>query len=278
MKISAAIIIAGLIISNSFAQPGPKIFPSAYYTYGNYTDSASSNSVSAYVPFTWNGFDYLTLGYENINIDSTLWKYHQQLFLAAGSFNFYPFYLKLGYLHIKGDFDYKPELPDSLNNLKHYNDFLNLYSAKVLLNINLVYLGLSFDYSNLIGYRALVIKHYGASLLWIINPNLSLELKPLYTTITDGRKLYAASFGLNYSPAQSLTLKLYGFAGERAYFYDEDLLTMFNQNETQKNLASFRIEYDIIKELTLIGIYEYTEFQNYIIRYYVGGIKFNLPL
>ena len=76
----------------------------------------------------------------------------------------------------------------------------------------------------------------------------------------------------------TLSLKLYGFGGERAYYYDEDLLTMFNQNETQKNLVSLRVEYDIVKELTLIGNYQYTEFQNYIIRYYVGGLKFDLDL
>jgi hypothetical protein len=263
-----AIFITGLLVSNVFSQPGAKISPSAYYTYGNYTNKTSSKSISGYVPFTWNGFDHIVVGYDKLKINNPNWKYDQQLFLASGTFNFYPFYLKLGYLHIKGDFDYKP-FPFE------YSDFLNLYGAEILYNTDLLYLGISFDYSNLIGYQALVIKHYGASLFWIISPNFSLELKPLYTSVTDGRELFAASLGLNYSPTQSLTLKLYGFGGERAYFYDEDLLTMFNQNETQKYLASFRVEYDIVKELTLIGNYQYTEFQNYIIRYYVGGLKFN---
>jgi hypothetical protein len=271
-NILSIILVSCLYASVAFAQPGPKIYPSVYYTYGDYSNAITSNSISGYVPFTWNGFDYITVGYDNLNIDSTYWKYHQQFFLAAGSFNFYPFYLKLGYLHIKGDFEYKP-YPGF-----DYSDFLNLYSAEVLYNVDFLYLGISFDYSNLIGYQALVIKHYGASLLWVINPKFSFELKPLYTSITDGRKLYAASLGLNYSPSKSLTLKLYGFGGERAYYYDEDLLTMFNQNETQKNLASFRVEYDIVNELTLIGNYQYTEFQNYIIRYYVGGLKLNLDL
>jgi len=270
-NILSILFVVCLYAGVAFAQPGPKIHPSVYYTYGDYSNAITSKSISGYVPFTWNGFDYITFGYDNLNVDSTFWKYRQQLFLAAGLFNFYPFYLKLGYLHIKGDFNFK-SFPIE------YSDFLNLYGAEVLYNIDFFYLGISFDYSNLIGYRALVIKHYGASVLWIINPNLSLELKPLYTSITDGRKLYAASLALNYSPTKSLTLKLYGFAGERAYYYDEDLLTMFNQNETQKNLVSFRVEYDVVKELTLIGNYQYTEFQNYIIRYYVGGIKFNLSL
>ena len=260
-----------LLMGIAFAQPGPKIYPSVYYTYGDYSNKITSTSVSGYVPFTWNGFDYITLGYDNLNIDSTFWKYHQQLFLVAGTFNFYPFYLKLGYLHIKGDFNIKRFHYE-------YSDFLNLYSAKVLYNINLLYLGISFDYSNLIGYQSLVIKHYGASILWIISQNFSAELKPLYTSITDGRKLFATSLAFNYSPAKSLTLKLYGFGGERAYYYDEDLLTMFNQNETQKLLTSFRIEYAIVKELTLIGNYQYSEFQDYNIRYYVGGLRLNLDL
>lgn len=254
-----------------FAQPSSKIYPSVYYTYGDYSNSKTSKSVSGYVPFTWNGFDYITLGYDNLNIDSTFWKYQQQLFLAAGLFNFYPFYIKLGYLHIKGDFNTK-------RSRYKYSDFLNLYSAKVLYNIDFLYLGVSFDYSNLIGYQALVIKHYGASILWIISQNFSAELKPLYTSVTDGRKLYAASLAFNYSPSKSLTLKIFGFGGERTYYYDEDLLTMFNQNETQKFLTSFRIEYAIVKELTLIGNYQYTEFQDYTIRYYVGGLRLNLEL
>ena len=265
------LFLAVLFTSGTFAQPVPMIYPSAYYTYGNYTDGTTSNSFSAYVPFTWNGFDYLTLGYDNLNIDNPDWSYHQQLFLASGALNFYPFYLKLGYLHIKGDFDFKP-FPFE------YSDFLNLYGTELLLNVNLFYFGLSFDYSNLIGNQALVIKHYGASLLWILNPDLSFEVKPIYTSVTDGRQLFSTSLNINYSPVKQLLIKLYGFAGERAYYYDEDLLTMFNQNETQKNLVTLRLEYNIIDRLTFIGSYEYTEFQNYIIRYYVGGIKFNLQL
>ena len=53
---------------------------------------------------------------------------------------------------------------------------------------------------------------------------------------------------------------------------------MFNQNEAKKKISAIRVEYNIIDELTLIGMYEYTEYQNYIIRYYVGGVKFNLDL
>lgn len=270
-NILSILFVVCLFVSIPFAQPGPKIHPSVYYTYGDYSDRTRSNSISGYVPFTWNGFDYITLGYDKLSFNNPELKYRQQLFLAAGSFNFYPFYLKVGYLHINGGLDFKP-FPSE------YSDFLNLYGAEVLYNINLLYLGISFDYSNLIGFHELVIKHYSASLLWIINQKFSVELKPLYTSITDGRKLYASSLAVNYSPTKSLTLKLYGFAGERAYYYDEDLLTMFNQNETQKNLVSFRIEYDVVKELTLIGNYQYTEFQNYIIHYFVGGIKFNLDL
>ena len=87
-----------------------------------------------------------------------------------------------------------------------------------------------------------MIKHYGVSVNWIVNPKFSLELNPLYTSIIDGRKLYTASLTLNYHTTKSLVLKLYGFTGEHSYYYDEDLLTMFNRNETQNNLDSFILQ------------------------------------
>ena len=272
MKKTIAILILALTFSsNSFSQSSFKIYPSAYYTYGDYTDGTISNSFSGYVPFTWNGFDYITLGFDNLNIDNPLWKYQQQMLLAGGTFNFYPFYLKPGYTYIKGDFDYKPFT-------YKYSDFLNLYSIEALYNKDLFYFGLAFDYSNLTGYQVLVIKHYGGSILWIPKPEVSIEIKPVYTSVTDGRRLYSASISLTYLPVKFLLLKLYGSIGERAYYYDEDLLTMFNQNETQKNLVTFRVEYDILDKLTLVGVYEYTEFESYIIRYYVLGLKANLFL
>lgn len=268
MKLQRLLIIALFIVSINFAQADFSFFPSVYYTYGSYTDERTSNSIALYMPFTWNGFDYVTVGYDNLNINNPSWKYHQQLFLASSSINYFPLYLKVGYLHIKGSFNYNP-------NIYHYNDFQNLFSVKVLLNESLLYFGLSFDYSNLIGYRALSIKHYGGSFQWLITPEIFLELKPVFTSVTDGRKLFSSSFNLNYSHNKYLLLKLFGFIGKRAYYFDEDLLTMFNQNETQKNLAGLRAEYNLIDELTLVSAFEYTKFEDFTIRYFVAGLKYN---
>lgn len=271
MKKSAIFLITGLLASGTFAQLGPTVYPAFYYTNGNYSNATTSNSGSFYMPFTWNGFDYITIGYDNLSIDNQLWEYKQQMYLASGLLNFYPFYFKPGYLHIDGKFDYKPS-PFT------YCDNLNLYSAELLFNIDLFYLGLSFDYSKLSGNEKLVTKHYGSSLLWIVSPEFSIELKPLYTTVTDGRKLFSSSLNMNYQITDKLLFKLNSFFGERAYFYDEDLLIMFNQNETQKNLVSFRVEYEVSKEFELTGSYQYTEFNLYTIKYLVAGIKFKFNL
>jgi len=272
MKITIRVLFLFFIFSQiAFAQGEVKIFPSAYYTYGNYTDNSSSKSYSAYIPFTWNSFDYITLGYDHLNITNPDWKYRQHMLTAAATLNFYPVYLKLSYSYIKGGLGNNSGGYD-------YRDKLNLYSAKVLYNLDLFYFGLLFDYTNMNNGNTLEIKHFGASVLWIIDPVFSAEIKPIYTITSDNRDLLSVKMGLNYSPANPLLIKIFGFVGEQAFSYNEDLLTFFNQVETQKNLGVIRAEYDFIPEITLVGSLEYTEFENYIIRYYVAGLKFNITL
>ena len=62
--------------------------------------------------------------------------------------------------------------------------------------------------------------------------------------------------------------------GERAYFYDEDLLVIFNQDETQKKLFLGKLELNLSKNLSLPFIYQYSDFETYKIDYASAGITY----
>jgi hypothetical protein len=59
--------------------------------------------------------------------------------------------------------------------------------------------------------------------------------------------------------------------GKRAYYFDPDLLTIFNQDETQESLWTVRTEYTIGGVATLIGSYQSTGFTGYTVKYPASG-------
>ena len=65
-------------------------------------------------------------------------------------------------------------------------------------------------------------------------------------------------------------------AGKRAYYFDENLLTIFNQDETQKKIYSAKVELNLTKQFILPIVFQYSEFQTYNIKYFTAGIKLKL--
>jgi hypothetical protein len=78
---------------------------------------------------------------------------------------------------------------------------------------------------------------------------------------------------MSYSPWQPLVLQLSGVLGKRAYYFDPDLLTVFNQDDTQEHLWGVRAEYTIGGVFTLIGSYQSTGFTGYTVNYTAVGVR-----
>jgi hypothetical protein len=111
---------------------------------------------------------------------------------------------------------------------------------------------------------------------YIIHPKVFLSIKPNLSKIEDGRNLFSAAFKIHYLPIHELLLKAGGFTGERAYYFDPDLLTIFNQNDTQKLQLFGTVEYFPSYLLKLAVSFQHTKFAGYSINYYTAGVKLNL--
>jgi hypothetical protein len=267
--LAAALVVSVLPL---YAQvPTTVLFPSAYYTAGSYSSGTRSDSYSGYASISFHGFDYLVAGYDKMLMESSTWTYDQHLFVVGGQKNLYPFYLKLNYGGLKGTFS----LPSARYS---YDDHIDILNGGLLYNVDLFFVGPTYTYVNVRGYKTLQCHQVGLQGEWVIDPAFSVSLTPLYTTLTDGRSLVSATAGMTYSPVQPLVLQVSGVLGKRAYYFNPDLLTIFNQDETQESLWSVRAEYTIGGVATLIGSYQSTGFTGYTVKYLALGVRARFDL
>jgi hypothetical protein len=243
--------------------------PSVYYTYGNYSNQNFSNSFAFYSTLGIDNTNYFTAAFEQLKINNDEWTYNQKMITAGYTKTLYPFYVKIIYSHIMGDFKFLP-FPSP------YKDFLNVYSASLIYNYNLFYCGASLTYQDLNGCKSIVSKQFKINIDWIASTKITISVSPLYTTVTDGRALSSVLGKLNYRPINELNLTFAGMVGKRAYYFDENLLTIFNQDETQKQFYSAKIEYSFSAQFKLPIVFQYSDFDTYNIKYFTVGLVFKL--
>lgn len=267
MKFAGLVLVLIIEAFPLHAQPPTTAFlPSAYYTAGTYSGGARSDSYSGYASISFQRSEYLVAGYDRMLIEASTWSYNQHLFVVGGQKNIYPFYLKINYGGLKGTF-ILPSVRYS------YDDQIDMLNGGVLYNMDLFFVGPTYTYVNVRGYKTLQCHQVGLLGEWIIDPAFSVSLAPLYTTLTDGRSLVSATALMAYSPAQELVLQVSGLWGKRAYYFNPALLTVFNQDETQENIWSVRAEYTVGGVVTLIGSYQSTEFTGYTVKYLALGVR-----
>jgi hypothetical protein len=109
----------------------------------------------------------------------------------------------------------------------------------------------------------------------ILSNELFVSLRPSFTRLNDGKNLFSASFKLHYAPMTEMVFKIGGFAGERAFYFDSDLLTIFNQNSIQKYQVFGQIEYSPIILFKLTAGYQHNRFADFNVDYLYAGVKAN---
>jgi len=263
-----------ITVSVMFAQQEEETFylsPSVFYTNGDYTTNVQSNSAAFYNTAQLMDKFYLINHYEFLRINANDYSYDQQTFLAGGIVNLFPFYIKFNYAHYKGNFDYK------LSEYK-YEDFTNLYNLDLLYYIDWFYFGAAYTHLNQIGFAKANSNQITLRIERILSNEFFISLKPSFTKLYNGKNLFSASVKLHYAPIPELLFKVGGFAGERAFYFDSDLLTIFNQNYIQKNQVFTQIEYSPVSYLWLILGYQQTKFTEFKINYLVAGIRANFQV
>ncbi len=284
MRSAITLVLLLLISVNLYSQaPVSSDFfsPSVYYTYGSYSDGKESNSISAYSTLTLNFFDHIYVGFDKLKITDNESFYDQQFFAVGAIKNLYPFYLKFNYAHIKGEFDLNSSAYDLYQLEKgtyRQFDYGNLYNLGAVYNLGRFYFGFNYTFLNQIGYWNLQVQTLEPSIDWVIDPTFVLRVTPTFTKLTDNRNLTSIHLKLSYYPLSNLFFHADGFAGERAYYFNSELLTFFNLNQTQKNLFGIKVEYLPVDLLKLIVSYQYTEFTTHSINYISAGLKYSFAL
>lgn len=257
------------------------ISASFYYTHGAYSEGRKSNSFAFYNTVGITNNMYLIAHYDYLPIKSNDWEYLQQTFLGGIIANIFPFFLKFNYAHYKGKFNYLP-IPDE------YSDYTNLYSADLFHFTDGYYFGAAFNHLNMIGeayddfgfkgFSKKAVNQLTLRVEKILSYDIFLSVKPSYTKVSDGRELYSVALKMHYLLLPDVLIKLGGFAGERAYYFDSDLLTIFNQDPTQKYQVFAQADFSITDELKFIAAYQHTKFTLFEINYFIAGIRTSLFL
>ncbi len=254
---------------------------SFFYTHGAYSEGRKSNSFALYNTVGVTDNFYLIAHYDHLPIKNGDWEYLQQTFLGGMIADFFPVYVKFNYAHYKGKFNYLP-VPDE------YSDFTNLYFGDVFYYTDGYYIGAAFNHLNMIGqaydnfgfkgFSKKTVNQLTLRIEKILSYDIFLSIKPSYTRVSDGRELYSVALKMHYLLLPEVLIKVGGFAGERAYYFDSDLLTIFNQDPTQKYQAFIQADFSISNELKFIAAYQHTKFTLFEINYFIAGLRTSLFL
>lgn len=264
-----------LFLSNlTSAQNSEETFylsPSVYYSTGDYSTNQKSNAITFYNTAQLAREFYLINSYDHLLIDSKEYDYKQQTFLAGGLLDLFPYYFKFHYAHYKGDYNYKPNVFSS-------NDFTNLYNTDLFYYIDGFYFGAAYTHLNQIGSAEVVSNQVTLRLEKILSNELFISLKPNFTHLTDGQNLFSSALRFHYAPIPELVFKVSGFIGERAFYFDSDLLTIYNQNYIQKFQILGQVEYSPFYLIKFTAGYQHNKFTDFNVNYLYAGIKANFQI
>lgn len=262
ITLSLFLIVTSIIKADSLF-----VSPSFYHTYGSYNNKAISRAYSFYNTLQLTEKIFLINEYEQLKIEDLFFSYKQQTFVAGSYAVYFPWYFKLNYAHLKGDYEDKSVI-------YKYSDYTNIYNADACFFYNWFYLGGAITYFHETGCSKQSTGQFTLRIEKVISPEIYLSLKPNYSALLDGRKLWSVAFKVHYLFTPSLLLKAGGFLGERAYYFDSDLLAVFNQEFTQYNQIFAQAEYNLVPSLKTVLSYQYTTFSKFRINYFVAGIKY----
>jgi hypothetical protein len=263
-----------ILLSGSFLFSQSKFFfqPSAYFTYGSYSDKSNSKQYSVYSLFSWNNYDYLVLGYDRIEISNRLniynWNYKQNNFSGGFHYWFSDLNLKLKLDFLKIDGRYK-------DNAISYSllDKGYLVSPEFISGVYPFYYGVGFCYLKQSGKNKL-----NANQLYLRTdyyPHYKVLLNSILSShfISDGRKQASLQLSIFYFPVYELSIKGSFSIGSRSIYYNPDLMVLYNQLETQTSNYSFQVNYNFYKNIVASIQYQKANFSSYQINYIVFGIK-----
>ncbi len=253
------------IFKNETVANGLTFYPSAYFVKGNYSDERRSENYSFYNTVKITDRFYFTGAFEKLKLTYTDFTLGQNNYLAGGYLNRFPFFFKIYYSHIDSD-------------VLEINSSSNLISGEVFYFIKPFYFGTAYSFYKINDEVNTISNQVTLRLDWIINPIIYLSIRPNFTHAINKQKFLSLSGKLSFSPTSKFTLKAAGAIGKRIYYFDNNLLIIFNQPEIQKSLLTLQCDYNLLEELTITGGFQKTEFSGYTINHFIIGLKSKINL
>jgi hypothetical protein len=280
----ALVLMALLVLgAASLRAADDLVLPGVYYTVGRYSTTRTSRELAAYGSVGLQNRHFLSAGVSSIAITDPAWKYRQQMYTVGALFTRWPWFVKAYYSRVNGRY--------SAKGLDYaYDDRADLGSAELLVAPRSLTLGLEYVHLSGNGYSRQITDQYTLRIEEQIGQSLRLSLRPSYVWLLDGplsepdfsgstanykgpRHLSSVAGKVVYQPHARWKFTAGGMLGERAYYFDNDLLVLYNQNETQTGLRFVQAEARIWKDMTLLTEYIQTDFDEYSIEYVVLGLK-----
>ncbi|PKL83515.1 MAG: hypothetical protein CVV24_04700 [Ignavibacteriae bacterium HGW-Ignavibacteriae-3] len=258
-------LILSMFVGNASRADSLNVYPSGFYTLGKYSSGENSTSLAGYSTFAFNHKTFFTFGYDNLTIDYNSGNYKQRNYTVSFLQNLFPSYFKVSYSFIDGENSPKGSAAST--------DNTHLVSLEYYFFSNMFYYGIAGTYLKQSGSKDLSDLQITPRIEWVVSPLLYLSLKPNYTYVNDKRNLFSVSGYISWQAIENLYLKLGGFIGRRALYFDTDLLTIYNQNETQTKLYTFQLDYIAEKNLKVTAGYQFSNFSSYSIDYFYLGLR-----
>lgn len=251
-----------------YSQSSFFIQPSAYFTYGKYSDKTISNQYSLYLGGSFGQTNFLVAGYDRITLNNELWNYIQNNYSFGAHYWMIDWKLKmkLDFLSIKGQYK-----DDYL--IKPLTDNSYLISPELIYGIYPIYYGIGYSFFSQKGNNKINASQLYLRTDYYPNYKILISLIPSLHFVSDKTKYLSLQTSITYFPIYELSINSTFTFGSRKFYYNPDLMILFNQLETQKGNYSLRVNYNFYKNLVGSLIYQKSKFTNYEIDYFVIGLR-----
>ena len=266
MKISSIFLICSYFL---LAQESYTIISfSPFYTYGKYSDQTPSYSKAVYGSVNFNGDLIFSSGVDLIKLNNKDWSYDQNSMFFSGIKKLSSIYFKVAGAYIKGSYE------DVFFSEFNYRDENISLTTELVYDINWNYFGVAYNYfSSSKGFQTLKASNFTLRFDKFLDYNTYISFRPNLYYENSGKKFLSLSSKLTYWFSSDLIANLSFTFGNRRYYFDNDLLTIYNQYDVQKIIAGAGLDYSIIDEITFSGGYQYTKFEKFNINYFFAGFR-----
>lgn len=244
---------------------------SPFFTYGKYSNQVSSQSKAIYGTLNFDGDLIFSSGVDFISLKGDQWDYDQNSFYFYTLKKFSSLSIKFSGVYLNGKYK------DTISLTPNYRDDNVSLTTELIYDLNWKYLGIAYNYfSSTKGYQILKASNLTLRFDTFLDYYTYLSVRPNLYLENSGKKYISLSSKLIHWFSNDFVGNLNFMVGNRRYYFDNDLLTIYNQYEIQKLVVGGGVDYSFIDELTLSAGYQYTEFESFNIKYFFLGLRSKL--